>query len=143
MFWDENKDEVQFGDVSIDLAEILRNGGAKDKAQLLIKLDDLVLAGFGVFNPKTGRLKRAHGFFAGKLPAGQCRVEKENCEFDDVPAQVFKPCALDTAVDSEGSIAYGRWNLAWKSEKVALIKAGNTALSKGVLLPSGFTPVAE
>ena len=140
VFWDENKYEVVFDEVKIDLAEILRNGGAKDKAQILITMDDLNLAGFGVFNPQTQRLKRAHGFFAGKLPTAQCStMNPETCELEGTAAQVFAPCALDTAVDSAGSIAYGRWNLAWKSEKVALIKAGNTPLSKGVLLPAAFT----
>ena len=139
VFWDETKTEVVFDEAKIQ-AEILRNSGAKDKAQILITLDDLNLAGFGVFNPQTGRLKRAHGFFAGKLPVTQCTtMNAETCELEGTDPNVFAPCALDTAIPSTFSIAYGRWNLAWKSEKVALIKAGNAPLSKGVLLPAAFT----
>ena len=144
VFWNEKKEEVVFEEVTIALAEILRNSGAKDKAQILITMDGLNLAGFGVYNPQTLRLKRAHGFFAGLLPASVCSEMDENCELVDTPAMVFKPCDLNEAVESEGSIAYGRWNMAWKQEKVDLIKSGKvSALSRGVLLPSAFTPAAE
>ena len=142
IFWNEKKEAVKFEEVKIDLAEILRNGGLKDKAQLLITLDDLNLAGFGVFNPQTLKLKRAHGFFAGKLPAAQCMSPdpEDSCKLIPTDAFVFDPCEISgDGRASEGSIAYGRWNLAYKSEKVALIKSvGLTALR-----PAAFTDPDE
>ena len=142
IFWNEKKEEVVFDSVEIALAEILRNSGAKDKAQILIKLDDINLAGFGVYNPQTLKLKRAHGFFAGLLPAAQCMSPDpdDKCSLVPTTAQVFAPCDLSTAVDSEGSIAYGRWNLAYKSEKVALIKSVGI---DGALKPAAFKAASD
>ena len=135
VFWDATKSEVKFTTVKFDIFEILRNSGAQNKAQILLTLDDLNLAGFGAFNPKTGNLKNASGFFAGKLPAAQCAGVPGLCgepagEAED--AYAFAPCALKEAVTSTGSIAFGRWNLAYKADKVALanklcVKQGYTA----------------
>ena len=145
IFWNEKKEEVVFDKVTIALAEVLRNGGTKDKVQLLIKLgtgteEGIYLAGFGVYNPQSGNLKRANGFFAGSLPVTQCQKENEDCTITGVNPNVFLPCKLDTAEESAGSIAYGRWNLAYKSEKVALIKKVGV---DGALKPAAFKAASD
>lgn len=128
VFWDANKKEVKFGDVAFELFEVLRNGGAQNKAQVLLKLDDLTLAGFAAYNPVTGNIKSANGFFAGKLPAAKCvKVDitdngpclDPTVTEEPTDAFVLKPCSLEAQV-SEGSIAFGRWNIAYKADKVAL-----------------------
>lgn len=142
-FWNEKKEEVVFGDVAIE-SEILRNSGAKNKAQILITLDGLNLAGFGVYNPNTLKLKRASGFFAGKLAAAECAgaYDAATCELGNAtPAMVFKPCDLAEAVESEFAIAFGRWNLAYKADKVAAIQNPNIGIS--ALYPAAFKAAEE
>lgn len=127
VFWDANKKEVKFESVSFDFFEVLRNGGAQNKAQVLLKLDELTLAGFAAYNPVTGNIKSANGFFAGMLPAAKCvnvTITKEPCEDpvaneETTDASVLEPCTLAAKV-SEGSIAFGRWNIAYKADKAAL-----------------------
>lgn len=152
VFWNANKQEVKFDSVAIDLFEVLRNGGAQNKAQILMKFDDINLAGFAAFNPATGNIKSANGFFAGKLPAAQCQGVAGPCgepagEAED--ALVFAPCALTDPIVSAGSIAFGRWNLAYKADKVALAnklatKKGLTAeqvwATPGLVTPTAFIP---
>lgn len=141
VFWDQDKVQVP---LTVDTFkwEVLRNSGAKDKAQIFIKLvdQDVNLAGFGAYNPKTMRLKRANGFFAGILAPAECPT----CD-DPIAAKVFDPCNPSAdAIESTFAIAYGRWNMAWKHEKVAaLVKGAYTTGIDGqtpsVLLPSAFT----
>ena len=141
-FWDQNKKEVVFDAVTIDLAEILRSSGEKNKAQILIKMDDLNLAGFGVFNPKTLKLKRASGFFAGKLPPAQCWADQDgDCVLDGSPSMIFKPYTIDTAEESAGAIAFGRWNLAYKADKVAALQTPGVGVA--ALYPAKFQAAAE
>ena len=151
VFWNANKVEVKFESVAFDIFEVLRNGGAQNKAQILLKMDDLNLAGFGAFNPKTGNLKNASGFFAGKLAAAKCvsitGVPCEDPVIDETEAYVFAPCALTEAVASAGSIAYGRWNIAYKADKVALaqklsLKYGKETVwtTPGLVIPEDFIP---
>ena len=148
IFWDANKAEVPLT-VSSFQWEVLRNSGAKDKAQIFIKMapQDLNLAGFGVYNPKTARLKRANGFFAGILAPAECPT----CD-DPIPAKVFDPCDPSAdAKESEFAIAYGRWNMAWKHEKVAaLIKGAYTEVETttfdkvpSVLVPAAFQKLSS
>ena len=150
VFWNAKKQEVKFTSVTFDLFEVLRNGGAQNKAQVLLKLDDLVLAGFAAYNPVTGNIKSANGFFAGTLPAAKCVT------ITDVPCQdptseakdayILKPCSLEADV-STASIAFGRWNIAYKADKVALanelcVKQGYTADTvwavPGLVKPTAF-----
>ena len=140
IFWDANKVQ-QFEDVTsvtFDTLDILRNGGLKNKAQIAFKLGDLQLAGFGVFNPVSKKLKSANGFFAGTLDAPKCAgaYNEETCEYGEaVTAQVFAPCALDAAKDAEKAIAYGRWSLTYRQDKVDdYSKNGNIK----VFQPTGF-----
>ena len=42
-------------------------------------------------------------------------------------------------IDSTFAIAYGRWNLAWKHEKVALLEKGADPFTPGNLVPHAFT----
>ena len=140
IFWDENKTKVDLT-LAVSLYEVLRNSGAMNKAQIAFTLGGLNLAGFGVFNPNTARLKRAHGFYAGVLDPAQCVV----CDDPIDTAKVFEPCEdgafKKTEKASEGSIAYGRWNMAWKHEKVAALTKGKFTLVDGVpsvLLPAKF-----
>ena len=145
VFWDETKTEYPITAVAVD-KEVLRNSGAKDKAQLFITMSvgdsgSLYLAGFGVYNPKTYRLKRAHGFFTGKLDPAECPT----CD-DPIPAKVFAFCDVEegnvkdsAGIESAFAIAYGRWNLAWKHEKVALLEKGANPFTPGNLIPHNFT----
>ena len=137
-FWNENKVQVTF-EPTVELFEILRNGGAKNKAQILIKAGDLNLAGFGVYNPKTQKLKSASGFFAGTIEAPVCAgaYDKSTCEWGEAtPAQVYTLCNLEEAADASAAIAYGRWSLTYKADKVAALEAG--AAAEAVLLPAGY-----
>lgn len=136
VFWDANKREVKFEAVAFDVFEVLRNGGALNKAQVLLTLDGLNLAGFAAFNPATGNLKSANGFFAGKLDPAQCvSITNVPCEDPTTEAEdayVFAPCELTEAVKSTDSIAFGRWNLAYKADKVAL--------ANELCVKQGYTP---
>ena len=123
--------------MTFDTFDILRNGGFKNKAQLCIKIgENIKLAGFGAFNPLTGKLKSANGFFAGTLAAPACETyNSEDCEFGTTPAQVFAPCALTDPVNSEAAIVYGRWSMTYKADKVRQIEKDN---SFRCLIPTGF-----
>lgn len=147
IWWDENKAEVGIA-VSTFAWEVLRNSGAKDKAQIFMQMAPLNinLAGFGVYNPKTARLKRAHGFFAGVLAPAECPT----CD-DPIASLVFDPCNPSAdAKASEFAVAYGRWNMAWKHEKVeALIKGAYSEVETtffdkvpSVLVPAAFKKYA-
>ena len=135
VFWDANKKEFKFDSVAFPIFEILRNGGAQDKAQMLIKLGDLNLAGFGVYNRVTGRLKSANGFFAGALPTPQCTTTVD-CVESGVNAKVYELCTL-APIDATGAIAYGRWNMAWKQDKVDAAKAKG-ANWNNIVLPAAY-----
>ena len=123
-FWDENKQPVTFGAVAVDTFDVLRNSGACDKAQILITMDGLNLAGFGAFNPKTQKLKSASGFFAGSLAAPVCQKwDGTICDWGTpVEAQVLKPCNLTTWEPAAKAIAFGRWSMTYKADKVATIE---------------------
>ena len=127
-FWDENKQPVKVDDVKVDTFDVLRNSGACDKAQILITMDGLNLAGFGAFNPKTHKLKSASGFFAGSLAAPECKKwDGTICDWGDpTPAKVFAPCLAEDGswvVDSaKKAIAFGRWSMTYKADKVATIE---------------------
>ena len=137
VFWDANKAEVKFDAVAFDIFDILRNSGAKNKAQILITMDGLNLAGFGVYKPAKQVLKSANGFFAGKIAAPACTAyNSTTCEYSTTAAKVFTLCAIDTAVEAEAAIAYGRWTLTYKGDKVAAYsKTGDTS----VFYPAAFT----
>lgn len=143
-FWDANKDEVKFEAVEIPVYDVLRNGGAMDKAQLCIKLDELVLAGFGSYKPSKNYLLSANGFFAGLLPAPQCNWKDAECEDQEAVANVFAPCGLEQGEAANG-IAYGRWSLTYKAEHSAKLKAAGLPEEgyPSCLLPTGFTYAAE
>ena len=142
IFWDENKVQ-QFADVTsveFEVFDILRNSGAKNKAQIAFKLGDLSLAGFGVFNPSTQKLKSASGFFAGTLEAPVCAgaYDSSTCEYgEETTAMVYGYCDdADTAKEAEKAIAFGRWNLAYKATKVAEYSASG---DESVFKPAAFT----
>ena len=135
VFWDANKKEVKFAAVAFPIFEILRNGGAQNKAQMLIKLGDINLAGFGLYNPVTGRLKSANGFFAGALPTPKCTTTVD-CEESSVEAKVYELCTLES-INATGAIAYGRWNMAWKQDKVNMAKQEG-ANWNNIVLPAAY-----
>ena len=137
-FWNEKKQQVEL-EGAFDVYEVFRNGGAKDKAQVGITIGNLYCAGFGAFNPKTLRLKNASGFFAGTIDTPSCAGvwSEEDCEYGDAtPASIFKPCELGEAVECEKGIAYGRWALAWKQDKVDQIAQTG---SYNCLYPSNYS----
>ena len=144
LFWDANKSEVVFGEVAIPVYNVLRNGGAMDKVQMVITLDGLTLAGFGSFKPSKNYLLSANGFFAGTLEAPQCTWKNEDCDDEEGAAQVFEPCSLEL-VDAENGIAYGRWSLTYKSDKSAALLASGLPDDgyPSCLKPSAFKPVEE
>ena len=139
IFWNENKKEVKFDSVALDTFDILRNSGAKNKAQIAWKFDDLNLAGFGVYNPNTQKLKSASGFFAGTLAAPECETyDGATCEYGSEIAKVFTLCDLATAKDAEKAIAFGRWSMTYKADKVAAYsKTGDTNVFK----PAAFKAI--
>ena len=126
-FWDENKVQAfkEVTTVDFEVYDILRNGGALNKAQIGFKIGDLYLAGFGAYNPDTLRLKSASGFFAGTMAAPECagKYNEKTCEWGEAtPAMVVKPCTEEW-VAAEKAIAYGRWSATYKADKVATIEA--------------------
>ena len=143
-FWDENKVEYKFDSVTLPVYDILRNSGATDKAQILFKFGDLNLAGFAAFNPKTQKIKSASGFFAGTLPAPKCAgaYNEKTCEWGEATtAKVLKPCHFDgNYVDAEAAIAFGRWSMTYKADKVATIEKTG---SIDCLFPAAFKAIAE
>ena len=126
-FWNANKEQVEFKEVSFEVFDVLRNGGLKNKAQIGIKMDDLYLAGFGAFNPESRKLKSANGFFAGTLETPKCG-DIIGCEYQETgTAQVFAPCKGDVdwvSGDAAKVIAYGRWSLTYRQDKVDAIRGG-------------------
>ena len=139
-FWNANKEQVKFDSVTFEVFDILRNGGLKNKAQVGIKMDDLYLAGFGAFNPESRKLKSANGFFAGTLATPKCGGIIA-CEYQETgTAQVFAPCKgedADWEADAAAKvIAYGRWSLTYRQDKVDAIRGG--ADVKKTLTPAKF-----
>ena len=143
IFWDADKVQTlaDVTTVTFDTFDILRNGGLKNKAQIAFKLGDVQLAGFGVYNPKTQKLKSANGFFAGTLAAPKCSTyDEKTCEYGSSPAKVFTLCALDgDAVEAAAAIAYGRWSMTYKADKVAAYSKNG---DEGIFKPAAFK-VAE
>jgi len=140
-FWDNHKKQVLFTP-KMEVFDILRNGGDKKKAQVCFTLSQgdatLGCAGFGEMSYKTyagGLLKGASGFFAGTVEAPVCSsYDESTCEESTVKAKAFTPCKLEET-EPAVAIAYGRWNLAWKQDKVEkVMKAGNF----DCLYPTGF-----
>ena len=143
VFWDQDKKQF-FCDVDaieIDVYDILRNSGYKDKCQLGFKIGDIYLGGIGSYNPVTKRLKRAYGYFAGTY--GQPTCLGSACDAEAVAAMVFKPCDIDNAAECEKAVVFGRWKMAWKGEKVAMLKKGVDPLTPGCLVPMAFVPNNE
>ena len=140
-FWDENKQPVTIGDVKVDTFDVLRNSGACDKAQILITMDELNLAGFGAFNPKTQKLKSASGFFAGSLTTPKCeKWDGTACDWvEGDEAQILKPCDL-TLDKAAKAIAFGRWSMTYKADKVATIEKTG---SIDCLFPAAYPKTAE
>ena len=139
VYWNAAKEQVLAESATaFEVYDVLRSSGAQNKAQVLITIDGLNLAGFANFNPKTAKIKNASGFFAGKLAAPKCAGEYDptTCVIGEGDtAQVFKPCALTDAVAAEAAIAFGRWTLTYKADKVAALeKNGNV----GVLVPAAY-----
>ena len=143
-FWDANKKEVQFGGVEIPVYNVLRNGGAMDKVQMCIKLDDLVLAGFGTYKPSKNFLLSANGFFAGTIAEPKCAWQDKECEDQEEEAQIFAPCGLEQG-PAEAAIAYGRWSITYKAEHSAKLQKSGVPDEgyPSCLLPTGFTYVAD
>ena len=164
IFWDGNHREVKVTPALV-FAEVLRNGGAMNKVQILFTMTEdgatsgLNLAGFGAFNPVTGNIKNANGFFAGDVAIKSCQTIGD-CGEAGTPTLplVFAPCAsgaYDRAanpINSTGAIAYGRWNLAYKADKVALaqklvksgaVKADAVWTVPGLVIPSDLKRITE
>lgn len=142
-FWDSKKVQtyVDVETLKFDVFELLRNGGSKNKAQICFKINDLTFAGFGTWDPVKNRLVAASGFFAGTLPPAVC-VSKPTCSCEsgeETPAYVFNPCTHEE-VESSNSIAYGRWSLSYKADKVAIM---NRTGSTDCLYPTGFVKLVD
>ena len=132
--------------VTVQFINILRRGGARDKAEVLLTLGETVnLAGFGPVAVREGMdfFKGAHGFFAGSVPAPNCCACTEDGDEDcDNPAQYFTLCGEgDDAIGSENpTVAYGRWSLKYSSVKsAALVDTFNWS----ALVPGNWEAVAE
>ncbi len=86
------------------------------------KLDDLTLAGFGKYDAKKNYLKSASGYFAGTLDVPEC----ETCEYDadscedacaSTASSAFKICAEEDS-DAEAVPAYGKWTVKYNKSAV-------------------------
>ena len=107
--------------VTIQFINVLRRGGARDKAEVLLTLGETVnLAGFG---PVTSAsfFKGAHGFFAGSVVPPQCCACVEGGDDEEcISAQYFTLC--DGEVGEENlTVAYGRWSLKYSALKTAAL----------------------
>ena len=107
--------------LTVQFINVLRRGGAKDKAEVLLTLGETVnLAGFGPVTVREGMdfFKGAHGFFAGSVPAPECCACAEDGDDEEcIPAQYFTLCGEgDEAIGSENpTVAYGRWSLKYSA----------------------------
>ena len=139
--WDAKTGKFLGADVlAVQFINVLRRGGLRDKAEVLLTLSDTVnLAGFG---PVTSAsfFKGAHGFFAGSVAAPECcACSEESGEDECIPAQYFTLC--DGEVGEENpTVAYGRWSLKYSTLKTAAL-VNNFSVS--ALIPGNWEAAAE
>ncbi len=96
--------------------------GSNDKmkaktAEVVAKIGDLVLAGFGKYDTKKLEFKSASGYFAGTVAAPvcvSCTYDASNCEDNctESASKAFTLCALE-ASDVATTPAYGKWSMKY------------------------------
>lgn len=109
----------KLGDMTFSqLTLIGSNVGTKAKtAEVVAKIDDLVLAGFGKYDTKKLEFKSASGYFAGTVAAPVCTTCTYNAgdcteECVDSASKAFAVCTLEAA-EVETTPAYGKWSIKY------------------------------
>ena len=124
----------KLGDMTFSQLDLV---GSNDKmkaktVEVVAKIDDLALAGFGKYNTKKLEFKSASGYFAGTVAAPVCTTctyDKENCEDNctESASKAFTLCALE-ASDVATTPAYGKWSIKYsKSAAKKLTKKYDAA----------------
>ena len=94
------------------------NVGTKAKtAEVVAKIGDLVLAGFGKYDTKKLEFKSASGYFAGTVAAPVCTTCTYNatdCEdvCEETASKAFAVCTLEAA-EVATTPAYGKWSIKY------------------------------
>jgi len=93
---------------------------------LKFKINDIEFAGQGTYNPKTGKLKSASGYYIGTEGTPMLTYQENPCSLPiEVPCCIYTPCSLETEV-VEKAVVYGRWSLTYKDDKVKQIEKTNS-----------------
>ena len=109
----------KLGDMTFSQLDLVgSNVGAKAKtAEVVAKIDELVLAGFGKYDTKKLEFKSASGYFAGTVAAPVCTTCTYNagdcteaCE--ETASKAFALCTLE-ASDVATTPAYGKWSIKY------------------------------
>ena len=124
----------KLGDMEFSQLDLVgSNVGTKAKTvEVVAKIDDLVLAGFGKYNTKKLEFKSASGYFAGTVAAPvcmSCTYNQNDCTEDceQVPSKAFTLCALGDS-DVTTTPAYGKWSIKYsKSAAKKLTKKYDAA----------------
>ena len=109
----------KLGDMEFSQLDLV---GSNDKmkaktAEVVAKIGDLVLAGFGKYDTKKLEFKSASGYFAGTVAAPvcvSCTYDASNCEETCTPSasKAFTLCTLE-ANDVDTTPAYGKWSMKY------------------------------
>ena len=94
------------------------NVGTKAKtAEVVARIGDLVLAGFGKYDTKKLEFKSASGYFAGTVAAPVCTTctySADDCTdtCEETASMAFAVCTLE-ATDVATTPAYGKWSIKY------------------------------
>lgn len=124
----------KLGDMEFSQLDLV---GSNDKmkaktVEVVAKIDDLALAGFGKYNTKKLEFKSATGYFAGTVAAPlcmSCTYDKDKCEDNctESASKAFALCSLE-ASDVATTPAYGKWSIKYsKSAAKKLTKKYDAA----------------
>ena len=109
----------KLGDMTFSQLDLIgSNVGAKAKtAEVVAKIDDLTLAGFGKYDTKKLELKSATGYFAGTVAApvcSTCTYNADDCTeaCEDTVSKAFAVCTLEAA-EADSTPAYGKWTMKY------------------------------
>ena len=109
----------KLGDMTFSQLDLVgSNVGAKAKTvEVVAKIDDLALAGFGKYDTKKLEFKSASGYFAGTVAAPVCTTCTYNAgdcteDCNETASKAFALCTLE-ASDVATTPAYGKWSIKY------------------------------
>ena len=109
----------KLGDMTFSQLDLIgSNVGSKAKTvEVVAKIDDLALAGFGKYDTKKLEFKSASGYFAGTVAAPVCTTCTYNANdctdsCEETASKAFALCTLE-ASDVATTPAYGKWSIKY------------------------------